>query len=266
MTTTNGNGRSNSESDGGGTVDGNDDENIGRMLSLDEFVAHCEPIAGSLKPDVSVAARGPGGRPFGSRLGKVPLLPLATLEDRLNAEFTGPQPIVIRVAPKTGRGWAAQGEHEVPPPRPSTNNDALLQMLIDERKELRAEVKALNERLVSMTTAAAVPRETDKDRVDTLKSYADVVERMRPAQPATPATAQKTLVEQLEEADTVAQKLGFERPTKNAAAAAGESVMKHAISTFGESINDFVRLIGEGVKTKMLTEIQEKNEKKESGT
>jgi len=160
------------------------------LLEFDDFVDAVRPIVGQLAPLCWVSAPDAEGRTMGSRLGKLPLEPLDTLDDRVADEWRGPRVVVLRTKNTNGT-WALCGRLDVPakerPQVPATSHDAqvgiVLGALVKQLDTLQAEVREMR----SGASTAQVERMTRE--VDGLEKLARVFTQIMPTPAQTQAAA-----------------------------------------------------------------------------
>lgn len=156
----------------------------GGALDFDSFVDRLHVEQGAILAYVWVAeSSGDGGRTFGARLGKVPLLPLDDLEERLRTEWPGPRVLVLRVKSLDGRiahtGRLPLAGPTSPPAAPAAT-DALALML-QANRELQQRLDALQVEL----RAPRQPQQNVSEQVGALQGLAAVLKGLvgdRPAQ------------------------------------------------------------------------------------
>ena len=158
-------------------------------LDFDAWAARVRADAGSLLPFVWVAESGADGRSFGSRLGKVPLVPLDDLDERCRTEWPGPRMLVLRTKraqggtiAHTGRLALAGDSKAAAHAAPSGDTATLAALVLSLQRQVAD--------LAAKTTAApAAPPLSDQ--VGALASVAQVVRALTPA--ATDAAAKAGL-------------------------------------------------------------------------
>lgn len=156
-------------------------------LDYDGWLERVRADAGSLQPHVWAAESGADGRSFGSRLGKVPLVPLDDLDERLRAEWPGPRVLILRVKEAstghikhTARLHLAAGPTTTPT-APAGDLATLMALVTAQQRQLAD----LTARLAAAPAApAAVPL---GEQVGALGSVATVLKGLMPATSPTSA-------------------------------------------------------------------------------
>ncbi len=243
--------KSSGDSNGEDNGDRNGDEGTsgaGKMLDFDDFVEACAAEIGALHPTCWLAACDPDGRSIGSRVGKIDLQPLSTLDDRIEAQWPGPRTLALRTKNAAGH-FHISGKFNVPPPKPTPSpsavSDALLQKLLSDNEEMKKELREL--RAAGPSTRV----QTTLQEVDGLDRLANVFERMKPkeqpaAAPAAAPPPQKSLIEQLDEAEQVVTRLRGSKTTGEVASSAIE-----ALKLFAPGINKLIDKTGDLVSMKV---------------
>lgn len=148
------------------------------IADYDGWLERVRGDAASLLASVWVAEAGADGRSFGSRLGKVPLLPLEDLDERIRVQWPGPRVLILRT--KAAAGGAIRHTARLSlagdPPREAapTGDAATLAALV---MGLQRQVADLVARTAAPPPAAAPPL---SDQVGALASVAQVVRSLTP--------------------------------------------------------------------------------------
>lgn len=242
--------------DGGanGAVDGETDSvaegaRVAKKGTWLDFLAFCEEAdkkgAAVLRNEVAVCDRNEHGR-GGDLLARVALFPTDDLDKRIRDEVDGPREVFLRTK-RVGGQFDICGRLLVPKPKAAAaSSDALVQHLMQQIVDMRAEMKAERE-----ARKAATAEEPVREKVDALEKLSKVAKEMRgdPPPPPPPPPPAKSIVEQLDELASAAAKLGFVKPSATNPEA--ESVLKHAITTFGDAGNNFINAISGGLVKKL---------------
>jgi hypothetical protein len=184
----------NSEDNGGDN--GGDNGSSSGILAFDDFVDRVKLDGGALLDQAYVAAMDAEGRTFGSRLGKLPLQPIDSLDDRIRDEWDGPRRVALRVKHTDG-SWAFAGYFDIPAPRKqapaASGESAALAVLAQQLDKLSARLDA------ALSANKGPPAEDVKGKADTFATLlAEVKSLIQPAQQQVQAVAPRSLRDELD--------------------------------------------------------------------
>lgn len=226
---------------GAGNGDGNGEDNGPQpAIDFDLWLDKVRPELGALHENGFVAGTDGDGRTIGSKLGKIVLEPLETLEDRIEEDWPGPRNVVIRVKHRQTGHWVKGlvGLLHVPAPKagrsntPSTN--PALDALIETNKKQAAQIDELMKAI--QAGQARPPPPTVTEQTSAFDSLINAVTRLLP-QNAAPAAAPGMTFEQW--------KAVYDEGKRDGRAQSGDkSTGALAIEALKDGINDVTRAVG----------------------